>query len=1344
MVPGIRNPRKDCSNRMKTFLSTVSLALLIAVSVLNKADAQNGFADDFELYPAGSFPTNWLQSGNNAISVDNSTSYAGTNSLSLFGVLGGCSASTVHRNVNITPPWQLVCYVKNGGERGTGCHPFLGSIALNTGPSSTLPGFGLVFFRAAAGETNQLQIPSPVDNSSMTVASFNTNQWYKIGILYEPINTNQVQVTYWLNDNWLAGNLYSNLASSPTNFTYLALASNEGTAWFDDVSISSPTDSPPVIVQQPSSISTYQGASTSFTVLASGTTPLSYQWEFNGNIIPNETNSTLMLSNVQTNDEGSYAVIVTNIAGSVLSSNATLSVTNASSVSCSDAVLGLTGFESNNVAYTGHLIGYKMTASYAGGCQPSGVVLTNQLPSGFQFVSATTTQGSWTYDTNNQQLVFNVGLMPLNGTVSLEVSALAVQPGIFTTTAEIQYSSTNAPVSMVPSLVTTVLPSVTLPPSIIQQPVSVTTNVDATVKFNITATGTVPLSFQWWFQGNALPGATAAELALSKVQLNQDGLYWVVVTDSGGSARSSSASLTVIAPPTPPVVSITTPTNGSSFPSGTPIVIAAMASETNGVVTNVTFVANGTNTLGSATNAPYTFVWSNVLAGPYSLTATATDNNGLSSTSALVDLLVTNQAPRFLQQPVSVTTNLDATVNFNIAVSGTGPLSFQWWFQGVPLPGATNAELTLSSVQLNQDGPYWVVVTGSGGSAQSSSANLTVIAPATPPVVSIATPTNGSSFPSGASIVIAATASDTNGVVTNVTFLADGTNTLGSATNAPYTIVCSNVLAGQYSLTATATDNNGLSATSAAVNLLITNRLPSFLKGPDITAVQNSGPQSFTNWATAINSGIPNGSMRFTLVADNPGLFSAQPALGTDGTLSFTPAPGATGVANVSVVLVNSDGLSTPPQALTITVVGPSDVAIILASTDVDPAPVTNDVETVSLPAEQSLSFQTFQRSQLSSALLSLFKLVIWYDPNGTQPVSEPEVGLLQRVYSNGIPLIFVGPKLVSSGSGLSAQAQAAWQELLHLQPDGTTPISGIITPAGSSGSGTLLPSGAYGQITPFTIQMLVDEATVTPDADSDGQLGANDVLVSFPSANTSNGDQLVRTFTELLPLGQDSDGQSFTNRNQTLQNGICWVLNCGACPEVYLGFPSLSVDPAAPQTRVPATLKVTLNNGGECDGAAFSSTVRLASGLLLLSAQSDFGQVTTNNNVVTLQAGRIPARQDINITIEVLPIIPGWATNQIEVQSASSAKEVEQLVFEVQGARIALAIERSGPNNVLLSAWAQPGVSYVLQSASLQSPGPGLVWTSLTNFIFADPVFQMQSPIQLTNSGLLFRLRTD
>jgi hypothetical protein len=80
------------------------------------------------------------------------------------------------------------------------------------------------------------------------------------------------------------------------------------------------------ITNQPQSQTLISGTNASFTVGASGAGTLTYQWRFNGTAINGATNNSLLLPNVQLTNAGTYAVNVSDTNGSLLSSNATLSI----------------------------------------------------------------------------------------------------------------------------------------------------------------------------------------------------------------------------------------------------------------------------------------------------------------------------------------------------------------------------------------------------------------------------------------------------------------------------------------------------------------------------------------------------------------------------------------------------------------------------------------------------------------------------------------------------------------------------------------------------------------------------------------------------------------------------------------------------------------------------------------------------------------------------------------------------------------------------------------------------------------------------------------------------------
>jgi uncharacterized repeat protein (TIGR01451 family) len=125
-----------------------------------------------------------------------------------------------------------------------------------------------------------------------------------------------------------------------------------------------------------------------------------------------------------------------------------------------DFGVGLTGVQSNGVVAAGQVVNYTLTASFSGECPTTGVTLTNQLPLGFQFISANSEQGTWSYDAANRQVIFNVGLLPQDAVLNVGISSVPLLPGIFTNTATIGFNSSDRSLTtflLDPVLVITVL-----------------------------------------------------------------------------------------------------------------------------------------------------------------------------------------------------------------------------------------------------------------------------------------------------------------------------------------------------------------------------------------------------------------------------------------------------------------------------------------------------------------------------------------------------------------------------------------------------------------------------------------------------------------------------------------------------------------------------------------------------------------------------------------------------------------------------------------------------------------------------------------------------------------------
>ena len=119
------------------------------------------------------------------------------------------------------------------------------------------------------------------------------------------------------------------------------------------------------------------------------------------------------------------------------------------------------------------------------------------------------------------------------------------------------------------------------------------------------------------------------------------------------------------------------------------------------------------------------------------ITNTAGSTN---SATAYISVDSTPTAPIFSVQPQSRTNSVGSTATFTGAAAGTGPISYQWNFNGNPISDATNpdasvtsgsttATLTISNVGTNEAGVYSLTVTGGAGSTPSTNATLTVTLP---------------------------------------------------------------------------------------------------------------------------------------------------------------------------------------------------------------------------------------------------------------------------------------------------------------------------------------------------------------------------------------------------------------------------------------------------------------------------------------------------------------------------------------------------------------------------------------------------------------------------------------
>jgi hypothetical protein len=118
----------------------------------------------------------------------------------------------------------------------------------------------------------------------------------------------------------------TNAATTDSGSYAVTVSNAHGTVDSAVVEVLVNASQPPEITQDPVSITRLAGTTARFTVAATGSGNLRYQWQLGGTPIPNATNTTLVITNVQTANAGDYLVIVTNAFGIATSATATLTV----------------------------------------------------------------------------------------------------------------------------------------------------------------------------------------------------------------------------------------------------------------------------------------------------------------------------------------------------------------------------------------------------------------------------------------------------------------------------------------------------------------------------------------------------------------------------------------------------------------------------------------------------------------------------------------------------------------------------------------------------------------------------------------------------------------------------------------------------------------------------------------------------------------------------------------------------------------------------------------------------------------------------------------------------------
>jgi hypothetical protein len=255
------------------------------------------------------------------------------------------------------------------------------------------------------------------------------------------------------------------------------------------------------LTSQPVSVSLSTGASKTWSVTATGTAPLTYQWRKGGVAIPGATAASYTIPSVQLSDAGIYDVTVSNVVGTVSSNPAVLTLNTPVSLSVPPASAALN---------PGAVLSLSVTAS---GTAP----ITYQWRRNGVAISGATSAS------------YTVASVAAADAGSYDVIVSNVVGGVTSPSATVTVSA---------------------PVAVTAQPVGGSVNPGAGKTFSVTASGTAPIAYQWRRNGVDIAGATSAAYTIDAAQESDAAAYDVVVSNPVNAVTSATAVLALNVPVT--------------------------------------------------------------------------------------------------------------------------------------------------------------------------------------------------------------------------------------------------------------------------------------------------------------------------------------------------------------------------------------------------------------------------------------------------------------------------------------------------------------------------------------------------------------------------------------------------------------------------------------------------------------------------------------------------------------------------------------------------------------------------------------------------------------------------
>ncbi len=286
----------------------------------------------------------------------------------------------------------------------------------------------------------------------------------------------------------------------------------------------------------------------------------------------------------------------------------------------------------------------------------SGAVTDDGFPSGSSVTSTwTKTSGLGEVTFSNPNAIASTASFSLPGTYVLRLTASDTEKSAFDELTVVV--NPPLPINQPPAVNAGPEQTITLPSS---------ANLNGSATDDGLPAGS-SLTYSWSkLSGPGIATFSAPLNAATTVSFSQAGDYQLQLAASDSQlAGAGTVMVHVLAANVPPTVTLAAPSSGATYTAPATVVLTASAADSDGSIDKVEFFSDGSK-LGESSASPFSFNWTNVPAGSYSLTAIAIDNQGANATSAPVNITVNNLTSGLPPDPVSVAPPLDKTVATNL------------------------------------------------------------------------------------------------------------------------------------------------------------------------------------------------------------------------------------------------------------------------------------------------------------------------------------------------------------------------------------------------------------------------------------------------------------------------------------------------------------------------------------------------------------------------------------------------------------------------------------------------------------------------------------------------------